>query len=213
MKGLLIKDWYCIRKTIGTLLFILAFLTGYCFLRGYAIFIAFIPPIVLSTIVLTGFRLDISAKWERLAVTMAVTKREIVVSKYWEALGFSVVGTLAGVIVAIVYNIFAQSVDNLTIILLGYIGFLIGIFASGLMLFMLFRWRENLSERMDIIMIVAYGAVSGIVLALAYVIKKFNFLAHINLAKAIGISLIAILVIYYLLYKNSYKHYKNQCLS
>lgn len=94
MKGLLLKDILVLRKQFKVMVLIFV---GYAFL-GFAAnnynFLASFIPFIFMMMVLTSFSHDEVSKWTGLALSLPVTRSQLVLSKYLLLLFLSAVGML-----------------------------------------------------------------------------------------------------------------------
>ncbi len=101
MKGLILKDILNLRpqlKIFGLMILIYAVI----FIpTGQADFISGFITVISAVIVVTTISYDDLAKWDRFALTMPITRKEVVLSKYVSMLLFSI----AGAIIASIFNI------------------------------------------------------------------------------------------------------------
>ncbi len=105
MKALIWKDLYCIANTIRSMVVVLVFL-AVCLIpsagpEGYAVFCTwFCTMMVLNT-----FSFDEYCKWNHFALTMPVSRREIVRAKYLVLVLLSVTSAVFGMAIAAVARV------------------------------------------------------------------------------------------------------------
>lgn len=82
MKGLIIKDFYSIKKVMSMYVILTVLLMVYCIVRNRYEFIPAIPILIFSTTITSTFSMDAAVEWNRLAVTMVEKRKDIVKCKY-----------------------------------------------------------------------------------------------------------------------------------
>ena len=82
MKGLLLKDFMNIMRNKKLLILLLAFYVGLGFFMDSNVSVCGMTVFFLSYQLLTAFSFDEAGKWERFAMTMPLSRRQLVSSKY-----------------------------------------------------------------------------------------------------------------------------------
>ncbi len=110
MKGLIIKDFMNIGNSMKTLI-ILLFVYAVLFISSFdAITFIIVMAIVFSTTVPVTFSYDNISKWDRFALTLPVSREQIVKSKFITLIIFTTISILITMIVAIAGIIINSSV-------------------------------------------------------------------------------------------------------
>ncbi len=109
MKGLILKDLFAAGRNLKSLAFIFA-LYALVFIpssgaEGYVVMSA----LLCSMMIATTFTYDDQCKWTRYAVTMPVSRREIVAAKYLVLAIFVTLGCLVGVTVGAIGNLILKN--------------------------------------------------------------------------------------------------------
>lgn len=94
MKGLLLKDWYVLRRQWRVMLVFHVIYAGLAAFSGMAFLFAAMNVFVGMLTVQTVMALDERSKWESVAVTLPVTRRQFVLERY-------AVGLLSGGFIAL----------------------------------------------------------------------------------------------------------------
>lgn len=81
IKGLLLKDFYNMKKTLWMMLVFLVVM-GALFFGQSEVFFGGIAVLVLTMMTVTTMSYDHMAKWDSFAMTMPVTRRQLVAEKY-----------------------------------------------------------------------------------------------------------------------------------
>ncbi len=114
MKGLIIKDLFILKKTAR----VFVALTGLYLLMAiflhtdFGVLIAFI----MGMLTITSFAYDEQAKWDACALTMPVSKRDMVLSKYLLAVFLGIAGGLMGILLSVAAAIGQGPVDIMAIL-------------------------------------------------------------------------------------------------
>ncbi len=111
MKSLILKDLYNIAGNMKSMVFILLFVPICMIMSSDGMGAIFFCEFMCAILILSTFAFDDNSKWNRYAMVMPVTKRELVASKFVVLLIFVLVGAAAGVIIGIPGEIIAGKVD------------------------------------------------------------------------------------------------------
>lgn len=103
MIGLLLKDFYTLRQYGKTMLFMLLFFglissgldNPAAFFEGFIILMSMM-------ITITSFSYDALAKWDRYALSLPVTRRDVVAGKYLLTAIFCIAGTILSFLISII---------------------------------------------------------------------------------------------------------------
>lgn len=93
MQGLIIKDFVTVKRSYRVVAILILFFVVTGFMQKNGEYLLFIAPIFFTTITITTFAYDTAAKWDIYALSMPVTRKELVLSKYAVALLFSLLGS------------------------------------------------------------------------------------------------------------------------
>ncbi|MGN1033480.1 MAG: ABC-2 transporter permease [Intestinibacter sp.] len=107
MKGLLIKDILNLKNYMKQLILIFILFTAYGIFMKNGTFVGAMVTMMLSMQVITTMSYDEYAKWDKYALTMNITRKDVVLSKYVFFIMCIVVGILVGVIGSLAINSFA----------------------------------------------------------------------------------------------------------
>lgn len=114
MKGLILKDLYNIKYNKNQMLLMLI-VFAIAFLPNGGVTM-YIPVCILlcSFMVITTMSFDSTAKWDKYALTMPITRSNIVMSKYLVLFIFSLAGITFSTIVSLLYNIIITKNTNIS---------------------------------------------------------------------------------------------------
>ena len=114
MKGLLLKEFYNLKKYCKSIFLIIVL---YCILfipTGGTSFLAGITVFLSVMLTLTSFSYDDAAKWDQLALSMPLQRRDIVKSKYLLLLISAGGGVVLSLLISLIASVFTQQLDMLT---------------------------------------------------------------------------------------------------
>ena len=96
MKGLFVKDLLVLRRYIRTMaVFVLVYILVFTLIDSADV-ISGMVPLVLAMMSMAAFSYDELAKWDRFALTMPVSRRQVVGARYLVSLCFTLLGTAWG---------------------------------------------------------------------------------------------------------------------
>ena len=129
MLGLVIKDFYITKKYMKTIFMIVIFYSVFCTIYSNMPFLAGMIILSFSMIVLTTIAYDDAVKWDKYALSMPVSRKNIVFAKYVS----TAIYTLSGSIITLVLTIIIQLIkkaqvtneDLFTILAISTIGFVL----------------------------------------------------------------------------------------
>jgi len=109
MRGFILKDLYNMTSNFKQLLVvILSLLVMMGTFENMSVFSGMFIILLLGTLVVSSFSFDDMAKWDRYAIALPVTRKQIVLSKYVVAL----IGLLTGIIVYFIANIISMLIHG-----------------------------------------------------------------------------------------------------
>ena len=166
MIGLLLKDIYTMRQYIKTLLFMLIFFAMISAgLHNPAAF--FEGFIILMSMMLTisSFSYDDLAKWDRYALTLPITRKDVVAGKYLLSIVLCLAGTVISFLISLAI-LTVKPVEGFGLIEQFYatVGIVsVAFFFTGILLPLTFKFGV---EKSRILMFIVFAAPSAAVIAL-----------------------------------------------
>jgi hypothetical protein len=109
MIGLLIKDFLVLKKYICTLFILVAIYVVFSFTSGNMSFLNGMVSVVFAMIVITTFSYDDLAKWDKYALSMPITRKEMVLSKYLIAFIFMITGSVVSILSTVIFTLIKGS--------------------------------------------------------------------------------------------------------
>lgn len=102
MKSLILKDLYNVGHNVKSMLLILAVMAAAFLPTSGVTAYLFICAFLCSMMIITTFSLDDTAKWNRYAMIMPISRKDLVISKFIVLAIFSAAGSLFGLIVSVI---------------------------------------------------------------------------------------------------------------
>lgn len=194
MKALIYKDLLAVWKYCRMYLFMCAaFLISSVFVEAYS-FLQMYPLILMGMLVNTLIAYDEHDKWERLVLTMPVSRKQYVTAKY--LMGLTLQGTVllltagAHALQLVLAGKFVWEAFQMDLVIL----LVIASAAPSLMLPFVFR---NGSEKGRMAYLIVIGTVFGLAAAGSIILKKLD-LMHRQVAFPGGLLVVVLVVLLYL---------------
>lgn len=155
MSGLMLKDLFNLRPMAKTLI-LMFFIFGVIFIpMGNIMTVYFLLMIFAALLPMTSLTMDDLAKWDRYALTMPVTRKDIVKSKYLlMVLFFAVVIVISGIITGVSYYLAPQNAAPFWFMFL--VGAL-GIFYGSLLFPLLYKFGSEKARYMMFLLMAVIG--------------------------------------------------------
>jgi len=104
MKGLILKDLLVLRQQSKIYLFMIIMFAAFAFINQDPSFAGGMVAIVAVMLPITALSYDERSGWDRLALSMPVSRRDMVLSKYLLGLGFSMLAFLISLLLGLKSN-------------------------------------------------------------------------------------------------------------
>lgn len=158
MKSLVLKDLYNISHNVKSLLMVLVIL-AFCFLpqEGGVYTMIATCGIIFSMMIITTFSFDDHSGWMKYAMTMPVTRSDVVSSKFFVLIVFCVAGVGLGLLAGIVGGLFlhkfhpASTADWMTALGTAGGGLLLAVFFGSISIPLLFRFGAEKARLFSIV--------------------------------------------------------------
>lgn len=171
MKSLILKDLYNISHNSKAMILILIVMGAFFIpMNGPVSYVA-ISTLLCSMMVVTTFSFDDTVKWNRYALVMPVTRKEIVISKYIVLLLFSLCGVFIGIIVSFGAEIFTHNIIVLETLFSGAASLGIALIFGSIIIPLLFKYG---AEKARMLMILCFLIPAGIVYAIMNIAQRLN---------------------------------------
>jgi len=155
MSGLMMKDLFNLRPMAKTLI-LMFFIFGIIFIpMGNVMTVYFLLMTFAALLPMTSLTMDDLAKWDRYALTMPVTRKDIVTSKYLLMIIFFCVSiVISGIIAGFSYYLMPQNATPLWFIVL--VGSL-GLFYGALLFPLLYKFGSEKARYMMFVLMAVIG--------------------------------------------------------
>ncbi len=133
--------------------------------------------LLCSMMIMTTFSFDNISKWEKYALVMPITKKDLVTAKFLTLIIFSVFGAVTGFVLGIAGGVVFKSFhinspeEWITLLAVAGIGMVIGIFFGSLVIPLLFKFG---AEKARMLSIAAFAAPAAIGMALYKLLDMFG---------------------------------------
>lgn len=211
MKGLLYKDFYCLKQNLKYI-FVVLLLYGFIFIPQGNSGILGAIVIIFPMLVITTLSYDHAGKWNRFALTMPITRKMLVRSKYILFLIMLLFGMLVGVIFSLTSMLFHRNFDVIeTGLEMGAVA-ATALWSGTLLLPLIYRFGV---ERARLFLLLLFALFGGGIMASVSIAKNSSFPTFTpqQLTLFTGIFLIVSIVCYAISYCISVKIYQRKELS
>ncbi|MGV8905305.1 MAG: ABC-2 transporter permease [Acetobacterium sp.] len=166
MKGLILKDLLNLKGTFKTLGVMMLLFTVIFIPQGNN-FIFGIIIIMLAMMVITTISYDDLAKWDTYALTMPVTRKEMVLSKYLVLGILTISGAILSLIIGIIGTMIMGKSFSMEILAIIGVVFLIALVFGSLMLPLIYKFG---AEKARLMLILCFLIPMGII----FLLEKMN---------------------------------------
>ena len=111
MKGLILKDYYNLRKSGKTIILIMLVYAVFGAVSGQISFMSAIVAVLCATLPISTFSYDDFSKWDSYALSMPVSRRQIILAKYLLGLIMVVLGSIISLLSSFAALAFAENAD------------------------------------------------------------------------------------------------------
>lgn len=189
MIGLIIKDFYNLKKVKNTYFVLTAALVLYCFLRNLYSLVGIIPVLIFSTTITSTFSMDESVKWNKLAIPATLGRKDIVKSKYILLLLIICIGVFTGTILSLP-GLLSERVGIVAWLRMMLFSIEIALCSGSLSIGFIYL-SKNPIDKMELLTVFSYGGSAVIVIAIGKILNMLNILN----AKKWSVTLINLLII------------------
>lgn len=211
MKGLLIKDFYNLKKTMNLYLIMTLILCAYCLFTNKQSFVSMMPILIFSTTVTSTFSMDSSVKWDKLAVPAPLRRSDIVKSKYVLLLVILALGVCVGFAFALP-GILQKKTELRFVVEMTLFSAAIALCAGSLAIALFYLVRRTI-EKMELVIVFAYAGAALIVVGITRLISFAASPFHMDKIILSVISFLLVFVIYGVSYRIAVKAYEGSDIS
>ena len=123
MKGLIIKDILNLRKNFKTTLLIIGFFVIYAYASNNPSYMISMATLILAMMPITSMAYDDMSKWDRYALAMPISRKDIVGSKYILSILFSILSIIISFAITYILILPRSDMDINELLLVAYIIF------------------------------------------------------------------------------------------
>jgi len=116
MKGLILKDLYNLKNNGKSIIFVLVVFSFVSFSQNNIGFLIGYTILLGSMLVINTMSYDNMAKWDKYALTMPVTRRDVVFSKYLVSIIVTFIGAAIAIVLCFAQGIYKHNLDALEIL-------------------------------------------------------------------------------------------------
>lgn len=211
MKGLLYKDFYCLKQNMKYI-FAILLLYGFIFIPQGNNGIMGAVVIIFPMLVITTLSYDYAGKWDRFALTMPITRKMLVRSKYILFLLMLLFGMLVGAVFSAAGMLFHQNFNAIeTGLELGAVS-LTALWFGTVLLPLIYRFGV---ERARLFLVLLFALCGGSIMAFISLSKNISLPSPTTqqLMPFMGVFLIISIAAYAVSYLISVKIYQKKELS
>lgn len=216
MKSLILKDIYNIMHNMRSLALLLVLFIVLMVPQGGPSAYLITSCLLCSMMVMTTFSFDNTSKWEKYALVMPITKKELVAAKFLVLLLFCIFGVVSGLVLGVAGGLLFKSFhlnsadDWLMLLMVAAAGLAIGIFFGSLVIPLLFKFG---AEKARMLSIAAFAAPTAIGLGLYRLLAVFGIsISDKFVTKLLYLSPLLVILWAYLMYRISLRIFQNQDL-
>lgn len=216
MKSLILKDVYNIMHNMRSLALLLVLFIVLMVPQGGPSAYLITSCLLCSMMVMTTFSFDNTSKWEKYALVMPITKKDLVAAKFLVLLLFCIFGVVSGLVLGVAGGLLFKSFhlnsadDWLMLLMVAAAGLAIGIFFGSLVIPLLFKFG---AEKARMLSIAAFAAPTAIGLGLYRLLAVFGIsISDKFVTKLLYLSPLLVILWAYLMYRISLHIFQNQDL-
>ena len=206
MKGLILKDLLNIKKSSKTFLFVIAFYIIFSVSFNNSSFLSGIIIMLFSLMTISSFSYDNIAKWDRYALSLPISKKDMVLSKYILSIIMIAVGAVLSIVLTFAIILYKNS--NTSVIqeqfITSYSVFFIAVILISVLLPLIYKFGVEKS-RLLLFSVIIIPAI--IIVALSKLGVRLPSQNALELV--LKISPIIIAIVFYVSFLISYKIYKS----
>ena len=201
MKGLILKDFYLIKKHIVLLLIIVIAFSFSFYESNTIIYQSIFSALITGSTVMTTFAYDEQRKWTRFAQTMPISRKQYICSKFLFTIIMSTMGAAIGVITSFIASLINSNISiNASSVIFSLIfATLIGVSLNTILIPLLLKFGV---EKTRIMRFFVLGIPMAVIVLITGILKENFDISQefiLGLKFVIPISLIIFIYIIYLI--------------
>ena len=205
MHGLIQKDLYSLRGSLKSILLI-TIVFGVIFIpQAGGVSLIAVMVFMMSSLVISTISMDDFVKWDKYALTLPLSRKDIVKSKYELLLLLSITGAVIGLVVTTAYNLVVNQASVEDMLMMGIMMVAISITLLGIVMPVIYKFGV---EKARILMMACIFLPIVLILGLVYAADNFgNGLPEVSNLLIIAITLVISAVVFLLSYFVSLRIY------
>lgn len=205
MHGLIQKDLYSLRGSLKSILLIMI-VFGVIFIpQAGGVSLIAVMVFMMSSLVISTISMDDFVKWDKYALTLPLSRKDIVKSKYELLLLLSITGAVIGLVVTTAYNLVVNQASVEDMLMMGIMMVAISITLLGIVMPVIYKFGV---EKARILMMACIFLPIVLILGLVYAADNFgNGLPEVSNLLIIAITLVISAVVFLLSYFVSLRIY------
>ena len=205
MHGLIQKDLYSLRGSLKSILLI-TIVFGVIFIpQAGGVSLIAVMVFMMSSLVISTISMDDFVKWDKYALTLPLSRKDIVKSKYELLLLLSITGAVIGLVVTTAYNLVVNQASVDDMLMMGIMMVAISITLLGIVMPVIYKFGV---EKARILMMACIFLPIVLILGLVYAADNFgNGLPEVSNLLIIAITLVISAVVFLLSYFVSLRIY------
>lgn len=190
MRGLIIKDILNLKKNMMTVLAMIIFFTLFAYGTANPSYIIAMIVLISTTMSITSMAYDELAKWDSYALTMPISRNNIVLSKYILSFLFSLGGLVVSTTISYILILPKSTMKGLELLLSAYIIFVLSILFISIILPLIYKFGV---EKSRILML----AIMAVPTAMIIFLKDANITmpTESQLMMALKVSPLALIIV------------------
>ncbi|MEG0752578.1 MAG: ABC-2 transporter permease [Angelakisella sp.] len=209
MKGLLLKEYYVMKRYNKIYLLYILIFGGTAVFTGNIGFFGSMSVVFMSTIPLSSFSHDDFAHWDRMVAASPVSRNAVVQSKYLIALIMFAVATLLSGGVLLLGKLMRPELVNLS---QDGLGVLTAALVMGMMMMVILPFIFKLgAEKGRIAMMLIFGGIFALILLMGALLENSGISGNASDAVKLSITMVVLVVLPLVLAVVSFVSYKISC--
>lgn len=165
MKGLIIKDILNLKKNFKTILLVIVFFAIYAYRANNPGYMISMTVIMFTIMSITSMTYDDTSKWDGYALTMPISRKDVIVSKYILIASLSMLSALVSFIIAYILILPGTNIGINELSLIAYKTFSISIIFISVLLPFVYKFGVEKAQ-------IIYVMIFAISAAIFFVLNK-----------------------------------------
>ncbi len=146
MKGLIIKDILSLRKNIKMMGAMLLFFAVFAFIGNDVTFVSGMATLLMTMLTVTTLAYDEASKWDRYALSLPITRKQLVLSKYLLTLLLALGGAVISLIILLTASLTGNGISVIEALATVYGLFWVSLVFTGILLPLTYKFGVEKSR-------------------------------------------------------------------